>query len=386
MTKNIFIPSIIIIFCILIIYAIYNNYNNNKLKNFIESFQDKNLNKNVINNANYNINYTKALANGSWTCLNTEVDSNYNVTNLMLVDTTANTITLDSVIYNILSINNDLITAQNPNNKNLVITIKYNNEFSIEKSNVLNKQFKDSYEIRSVVTLFNKNVILSRHASYKIYNNKAGGKIYRIIKSGDYLIESISPTYDFKTYNVLIGDYIYPQNYISLVFGSNNNTEYYNTITNKYAGKLRFAIQRVYDSPTGNQITTHCSEPLLINALSGAIIPDTINILPFNEDNSVNNFKSFFKPKSTILYFYQLVNVNVSYEYTDTNPIVQPQSVLNLQNNSNSMFLENVQYNNLNSVAQLNKSTYNMILITEYPVSDQNTNISIDFSIMYNFL
>ena len=77
MSTKVIYPILIIIFSILIIFAIINNKNNNKLnigvENFVNSYLDKRR-ETLMSNVETNTENTKNIANGNWTYYDTTVD------------------------------------------------------------------------------------------------------------------------------------------------------------------------------------------------------------------------------------------------------------------------------------------------------------------------
>ena len=396
MSNKIIYPILIILFSILFIYAIISNRNINKLNNNIENFKNEyieaikdNLEENAVNNNTF----SKELANGTWTTMSTEVDSNYNVTNVMEINITDvingssdnfGTINFMGSEFNIILALNDNITAVSTSLNVLNIHIKLFNKFTEENNININKPFYIPDTPNAIVTIFISDFMVFKYASYKVYDNKVGAEVYRIIKAKDYIIEQPPPVYDFKTYNVLIGNYMFPQNYITAKFGT-TNTSIYNKIMSDYSQNIKFSIQRVFSSPTGNEIITRNSEPILLNCIYNDQIPTTINIVSFSEDKTANSLVSFFKPKATLLYFYKLINLNTTYGYGNNNLNSVTDNVFNLQNNSSNMYKPIIQYNTLNTVQQVNTNTYQMTLVRSIKC-DLDNPISINFSEVYRLL
>lgn len=396
MSSKIIYPILIILFSILFIYAIISNRNINKLNNNIENFKNgyleklkDDLDKNTINNNTF----SKDLANGDWTTMSTEVDSNYNVTNLMKINITNvidgssdnfGTINFMGSDFNIMLALNDNITAVSKALNVLNIHIKLFNKFTEENNININTPFYIPDTPNAIVSIFISDFLVFKYASYKVYNNKVGAEVYRIIKAKDYIVEQPPPIYDFKTYNVLIGNYVLSQNYITVKFGT-TNTSIYNKIITEYSQNIKFSIQRVFESPTGNEIITKNSKPILLNCIYNDQIPTEINIVPFSDDKTSNSLISFFKPKATILYFYKLVNLNTTYGYGNDKLNSVTNNVFNLQNNSTNMYSPIIQYNTLNTVQQVNTSTYQMTFVKNIK-SDLDNPTSINFSELYGLL
>lgn len=405
MKNKIIYPVLIIIFSILIILAILQNKNNKKLNNGLEKFmnnyyletEENNLKLNVENN----LSITKEFANGSWTFFSSSVDSNHNVSDLIQINITNipdmksnnnnyGNITINDMIYIITFITNEIIIA---NNDYLTLNIKFLNIFSNENKINLNPSFQIPNTPTCIISLFNQKNFVTKFVSYKVYDNKAYGELYRIIKTGTYFIDSAPPLYDFNSYNVIIGKYQFPPNAISLQFGINDSNTM-NTIMNNYGNSIKFTMRRVFYSPTNNnqEIITINSTPVSLNLISNNTIPTYINIIPFSADQTVNRLSTFFKPKATILYFYSLTNDCSTYDYSDKNPITVSNSVLKLsqQNNAVSSFPASIQYSNLSSVERTDTSTYTRTLVGKYtsnlndPTLIPFTDVSKFFSIPYS--
>lgn len=390
MSNKIIYPILIILFTILIIYSIISTKFNNKLNYNIEKFKNNYLE----NNASNNNNFMKDLANGSWTTLNSTVDANYNVHNLMNInivnvigsvkninDKKIGSILFLGSLFDITFAVDDNLIAVSNNFDILNLHIKFG-DVKKKDSDIFYKTETEE----AIVSIYFGNLLILRYASYKIYNDKAGAEVYRIIKSGDFFVEQPPPIYDYKAYNTLIGNYLFPTNYIKFNFGT-TNTNIQSIINDKYFGKLQFSIQRVFSSPTGNDIITKNSPPVLLSALSNGQIPTTITIAPFVQDKNANALISFFKPKATIVYFYKLIDINISYAYGDNNLKNVPNNVFNLQNNATTLFEPIVSYNNLSTVEQINTNKYQMTLLLPTPaISNLSDPTIINFSEIYSLL
>lgn len=400
MSNKIIYPVLIIIFSILIIFAILQNKNNKKLNSGLEKFMNSYLEyeKNDLKlNVENNLAITKEFANGTWTSFNTNIDSNYNATNLITINIdnipnidNSNNKTFGTVILNentfiINFISNEIIIADYNNEQTL--NIKLLNMFSPNENKInINPTYNIPNTPISIISFLSGDTLLYKIASYKIYNNKVSGEIYRIIKSQNYFINDPPEVYDFKSYNKIIGNYKFPNNLITLTFGSSNN-EIQQKIINNYGGIIKFSIRRVFYSPSKatEEIITKNSDPVLLSVLNSDNIPNNIVIKPFSNDQDKNNLNSFFKPKATILYFYKITNYNSTYSFSDKKPISVSKNVLKLQNNGDNMFKDSIQYDNLTSVERTNTSTFTMTYVTTVN-SNLNDSTIIPFSVLYNKL
>jgi len=400
MSNKIIYPVLIIIFSILIIFAILQNKNNKKLNSGLEKFMNNYLEyekNNLKLNVENNLAITKEFANGTWTSFNTNIDSNYNATNLITInidnipsiDNSNNkifgTIILNGNTFIINFISNEIIIADYNNVQTL--NIKLLNMFSPNENKInINPTYNIPNTPISIISFLSGDTLLYKIASYKIYNNKVSGEIYRIIKSQNYFINDPPEIYDFKTYNKIISNYQFSNNLIKLTFGTSHD-EIKKIIINSYGGSIKFSIRRVFYSPSkdGKEIITKNSIPLVLNVLNNDNIPNNIVIRPFSNDKDKNNLNSFFKPKATILYFYKITNYSSTYNFSDKNPISVSKNVLKLQNDADNMFKDSIQYDNLTSVERTNTSTFNMTYVTTVN-SNLNDSTIIPFSDLYNLL
>jgi hypothetical protein len=406
MTNKIIFPVLIIIFSLLVIFAIVNNRKNKKLNNSIEKFAD-NFSENkvisgdflertknqIINNAITNSTFTKDILNGTWTTLNTEVNSDYSVTKLMNINVNEifsmdtqkpnfGTLEIDGEIYNIIILLNENLIAQSQNSKLLNLHMKFLNKFNTDKLD--NRPYKNSETFTAVVSMYSNNVLLTKYISYKVFDNKVSPDIYSIIKSKNFLVGQPPPNFDFDTYNVIIGGYKFPSNYMYFSFGL-TNADKLKIINSKYQGKLRFSIQRIFESPTKNEIITRNSTPVILDAVDNGSIPSEIVISSFADDKNANSLSKFFKPKSTILYFYKLDRVEKSYDYAKPGLLRSPKDYLQIKSNASSMFDANTDYNDLNSVREKSNNYYKMTYV-ETKLSNLNDLTIFSFSSIFPFL
>jgi hypothetical protein len=381
-------PIIIIIFSILFIYAILKNKENKNFNDKVENFLNKKWDK-LRNSALSNVSFTTNFLNGSWTTLNTKVDSSYNVNNIMeininksikdnLQNNNYGTITIDNTTYNIILISNENIIGRIVNRQDNIansaaslhikIINTYNTNDNIYEKNLI---FTNNTNQKCIVSQYMGDTLLYRYISYKIYNNKVGSELYRIILAGHYYIAKDPPMYDYNVYNKLINNYNYPTNYIKIDnYDVSNNSELskttLNNLKNKYNNVMKFCIQRVFYSPAygGNEIITKLSNPIELEMSKSDNLPTKLTVVPFKDDKDANNLQSFFRPKSTILYCTSLDNSNEKFNYSNKNKISIPNSFLKLsdKNNSTNMFSENgILIDNILSVEKIivnNNSLY----------------------------
>ena len=418
MSNKIIYPILIIIFSILIIYGIISNKNNSKLntnfENFENNFESKYkeiLKSSVVNNTLFTtkmINYI----NGNWTTSNTTVDSNYVASNLMKIDIKSpsspsmvgnnlndyGTINLGSgsaagpMVFRINFILNDNLTAvmldpvtNTPTLYNL--HIKFYNNFNKSDEENINPPFNNPHEFNAVVSLFQNNTLYTKFVSYKIYNsdNKVGDEVYRIIKAGTYKINKAPPIYDYATYNTILKNYKFTNNYLTAIFGRTNAT-ILNRLSTRYQQGLKLCIKRVFYSPTNDntEIISSSSPEIILNVISSNRIPTSLRICSFLDDKIHNNLDAFFKPKATILYFYKYVASDTTYKFASSD-ITQPNTVLNIGNNASSITENTIVFNNLLSAQKGIQRNYSLTYIKRYN-SNLNDPTIVNFSDLYNLL
>jgi hypothetical protein len=149
---------------------------------------------------------------------------------------------------------------------------------------------------------------------------------------------------------------------------------------------MKFAIQRVYKSPTDNYITTKLSSPIMLKVIKDKTIPNEIKITSFKQDFDLNGLKNYFQPHSTIVYFYKFDKLNETYDFKDTNMMNLQRSSFDFKNNSENMYEPNIKFNNLNSVRKINTSTYKIHKIAEILSTSLSFSPVIPFSNLYNLL
>ena len=223
MSNKIIYPALIIIFSILVIYAIINKWNNDKLNKSIESFMNNstNINPDVKRNLQNNNMVTAKIASGNWTYPNyTVVDANYNASKFMVINASPNklgdnygTITIDDDTYKITFLLGMNLVAQKNGNSIHTLHIKFYNIFINETSdNLLN----NTGTMDCTVTTYIGNNVSSKFYSYKIEENPVSSQLYSIINTNDYNAQQPPEIYDLEAYSVLMHNYTYSTNYICL--------------------------------------------------------------------------------------------------------------------------------------------------------------------------
>jgi hypothetical protein len=404
MTTKILYPILVIIFSLLVIYGILvirkNNILNNKLENFINFYQ--NIEKfDSLDGSTLNAQTLNDIVNGNWTTLETVGDDNCNLTNLMEIKSTSasaedqngnkagtfGTISLNNDTFTITYISLENLTARSNSKKSVTITINFNiqlqNQINIAK---INQPFFNPDQYNGDLGIYIDSKLINKYAIYKVNGKTANSDLCRIVKSQNVLVEQPPPVYDFATYNVLVNNYIYASNYISVNDWIINN-DILNIINTKYFGNIKFSIQRIFYSPTGadNEIITPASIPIVLNCVQNGQIPNNLIITSFSQDQEANSLKAFFKPKGTRLLFYKLTDIKPTYQYGNINSLSTPITALQLQNNSNSLFSQNILFPDVNSVQLLNTNNYKGTFIKSV-ASDLTSQTMIKFSEIFSLL
>jgi len=310
--NNLIYPFLIIIFSILFIFGILRIRKMNTLENNLDTFINYNSTYNSNNfkehfidesiNNSYSNDYIKTVLNGKWTTINSSCDSNGNVSKTMTVSienlstnnlelnstsgdysTTSNIgkIQIDSVDYDIKYASIDNLTARSINMKSLSLSILFNNRMGDDDKT--EKPLNDPNTFNGVMSIYMDNNLVYKYAIYKINDDGiATSDLCRIIQSKNIMIDQPPPIYDFKTYNIIINEYKFPSNYLS-ISNWTTNTDIVNVIQRKYAGQIQFAIQRVFNSPASKNadIISYLSDPVILNCVDGSQIPKTLTVTPF---------------------------------------------------------------------------------------------------------
>lgn len=373
-------PFIIIIFSVLIFFALVNNERNKRFNNAFEKF---------INNT---IDFSPKLFNGFWTSLDTIVNSRGQASNLININIDINTLYFEGVPYKIENIKGRILTSKNNINNNK-LQIKMINAFSNLKEEDDNNQEDSSDSLVSdvlvgIVLISKADKITNKFAIYKLDSKGyLDQRAITIIQNKSHIYKIPTPSFNMDNYfNIVSNKYKYPSNLITLQFGTTNNN-IFNKLSNKYNGTLRFSIQRVYRTPLGGEITTRISNSINVNSIKQLQIPTKIVISPFDNEKTLNNITNFEEhiPKYTILYFYKITNTNQLFKYSNPNLISVNKSEFKFKNNANSMFKNTISFNHLNTSTKVLKNVNYMTYVGKYTSNSSSPTI-IDFSVLYNFL
>lgn len=420
------IPVLVIILCSLSIYYIYYYKQNEYYKNIIEksmiseieNFEnlENSQNYSLIQNAMNNPAFTRLLANGDWTTdksnIIVEKNNKSRVSNLMKINideeggglinlsmsrekykiTSLLNMTISGQIYNksnksiIITFVNPYVKNKNKNNSQIAIELKKymskNNNFGINDRQKIEELIKEKDDIiKCRVQIYQNNSIIKDYISYKIFDsNNIGGKLSRLISSGQYYDLNFNMKYDLNLYNKYLYDYKYPKNMFSVVFPTINEAKkhtssFMNTLSQKYTNQLYICYSRSFMTIDNQVLTTKVSEPYALNVVSGNNYFQTINLKPEIEERKYNNISKHFPLKYTTIYLYKMNKTNNTFSFLSNLTLFK--NTLNLKNGANAMFKNNnIEYPDLNSVENNNKNTYNLVLVKEYQISD-NAKLSI---------
>ena len=396
MSNKIIYPILIIIFSILIVYAILTKRKNDKLNNNIEKFLNSDKKSNDLSKSNLaknNINnsiMTNIFANGYWSTPTTRVNGG-KVENVMIMKATSlMSNNMSSGNYGSINVLNNIYNITYISNENIIGKTTSNNFIYIKIYNTFSKESKDVPQINGTVTslvkMYNNDVLMSEFFSYKIPDISNIQFVNNLIKKQDIYVKKPAEVYDLKAYYQLINNYQYADNFLFMEYASSNE-DILNKIKVNYSNKLIFSIKRVYKTITGNNITTAMSPNITLKGYDdNKNIASYIVMKSFKNDLDKMKLTSTFIPVSTILYFYRLKNIDTKYSYGDSRLYNTPNSTFNLQNNAENMYLSTIQYNNLNSITETNNSIYELTLVGTYNIDTFNKlkDIKVPFSNVYN--
>jgi len=408
-------PILIIIFSILFIFGLLRMQKTNILENNLEKYinyastlnsklTEHFIDESINDSANISNDYIKKVLNGNWTTLNSICDSSGKVSKMMNIQLNnlstnnisatdsdeSNSLNLgiiktDDAEYNIRYASISNLTAKAINQKSLSLSIIFNNKIGKDAST--DNPLNDPNTFNGVMSLYIDSTLIYKFSIYKVNDDgTASSDLCRIIQSKNILIDQPPPIYDFKTYNIVLNNYKFPTNYLSigdLII----NTDILNVIQKKYAGQIQFAIQRVFNSPASqnSEIISYLSDPIILKCINGNQIPNTLTVVPFSSDKDINELDSFLSPKATILHFFKFKSTDVTYGYKDQNLMENPITTMNFTNGASSLMKNTIKFNNLNTVELINTNNYEVTYVTRSN-SDYDTSTTFNFADIYPLL
>ena len=281
--------------------------------------------------------------------------------------------------YMITYIFNENIVGKSTNGNNNYIYIKIFNIFSDESEN----SPQNNGTVSSLVKMYNGDQVIQTFYSFRIIDIKDTQSVQKLLSNGDSYTPKPPEIYDLDAYKTIINKYQYSPNVLRMEYDTRNDT-ILNVINKNYSSGIIYRIQRVITSITGNKITTAISPSIILPGSKSNNIGTFLIIKSLKSDFDTMSLNSYFKPLSTILYFYKMSNFSTGYSFSDANLYNTPNSTFNLKNNSNNMYQSNIQYNNLNSIKETNTSTYQLIPVGNFTSTDINQEIRVPFSQIYN--
>jgi hypothetical protein len=164
-----------------------------------------------------------------------------------------------------------------------------------------------------------------------------------------------------------------------------NNQTIYDKLNKQYNGVISFKIQRTFHSPMGGEFTSPFSSRIDLDAYNKTNIITKLVISPVDDDFKASNIKGKYQPKSTTIYFYKIIDTNITYSYTN-NSIATNKNPFELKNGGTSMYYNDIHFPDLNSVQKSNRSTFNIIKFKTIYNNKSSDSISVPFSDLHHLL
>jgi hypothetical protein len=390
--NNIFIPILIILFSILIIVGLFQLRKKQKIDRIFESFTSK-IRQPLLNNVKQtelttNTQFSAKYMTGYWTKPDTSLDSKDKPKNLCYIDVENNKITnsYKGLDYKIISFTNlHIVAVPIHKHHNLTLSIDATNVYTNPTENSMNSKINIPFCIFSISR--NDKVIVPPYYSYRVPSGKIRHQLKNIITSKNYKVIESQPLINMSAYNTILNNYKYANNLIRTVMDTpiSNNQKIYNKLNKQYNGIVSFKIQRTFHSPMGGEFTSPFSRRIDLDAYNKTNIITKLVISPVDDDFKASNIKGKYQPKSTTIYFYKIINTNISYSYTN-NSIATNKDPFELKNGGDSMYYNNIHFPDLNSVQKKNTSTFNIIKFKTIYNNKSSDSISVPFSDLHHLL
>ena len=390
--NNIFIPILIILFSILIIVGLFQLRKKQKIDRIFESFTSK-ISQPLLNNVNEtqlttNTQFSAKYMSGYWTNQNTSLNSNNKATNLCYIDVENNEIknSYKGLDYKIISFTNlHIVAIPKHKHHNLTLSIDATNVYTNPTKNSMNSKIDIPFCIFSVSR--NDKVVVPPYYSYKIPSGKIRHQLKNIIISKNYKVIQSQPLINMNAYNTILNNNKYPKHFIRGIMNTSisNHQNIYNKLNKQYNGVVSFKIKRTFHSPMGGNFSSRFSPRIDLDAYNKTNIITTLVISSVDDDFKASNIKGKYQPKSTTIYFYKIINTNISYSYTN-NSIATNRDPFELKNGGASMYYNNIHFPDLNSVEKMNRSTYNIIKFKTIYNNKSSDSIRIPFSDLHHLL
>ena len=390
--NNILIPILIILFSILIIVGLFQLRKKQKIDRIFESFTSK-IREPLLNNVKQielttNTQFSTKYMTGYWTKDDTSLDSNDKAKNVCYIDVENNEITnsYKGLDYKIISFTNlHIVAVPKHKHHNFTLSIDATNIYTSPTENSMDSKINIPFCIFSISQ--NDKIIVPPYYSYKVPSGKIRHQLKNIISSKNYKVVQSQPLINMIAYNKILHNYKYADNLIKRIMNTSisNHQNVYNKLNKQYNGVVSFKIQRTFYSPMGGDFSSPFSQRIDLDAYNKKNIITTLIISPVDNDFKASNIKGKYQPKSTTIYFYKIIDTNISYSYTNKS-IATNKNPFELKNGGSSMYYNDIYFPDLNSIQKKNRSTYNVIKFKTIFNNKSSDSISIPFSDLYNLL
>jgi len=361
---------VILLVCVLFIYGILFNIKNNQTKLIIESFSDiKNIFKEPLKELNNNqqgiyLSRMDAFMLGTWTTNESTVTGDQ-VNNVMTIakneDKDNKTISIFNVEYPISFIGEGVIITEKVNNTSILI-----NFLNFTQTSDLQQPFKDIVGLQRGIVYFS-GIIQKTYLTYKLLNgttlSKDQNELKRIIENKIFGVNPPPLNFDIFTYKIMVDNYKYPNNMISL---TDKTIPYKNIakwridkLKNIYHNKIMFSMKRIYKGVNNERVTTQMSQKYNVVPLDENGLRNQIIIKKAEEELLLNRITNSFKLIQTEVYYYYVQKTTQDYQYQDTTLSYSYSSNMNLIGNLQNSFTNTISYPDLGSIINKGNNYYN---------------------------
>jgi hypothetical protein len=361
---------IILLVCILFIYGLLFNIKNKQTKFIMESFIDiesdfkKPLTELNNNQQRIYLSRMNTFMLGDWTTNESTVSGN-EVNNIMSIykhqDEDMNLISIMNVEYPISFVGEGVIITEKVNDTSILI-----NFLNFTQTTDLQQPFKDIVGLPRGIVYFSGK-IEKTYLTYKLLNgttlSENQKELKRIIENKIFTVKPPPLNYDIYTYKIMIDNYKYPDNMITM---SNNTIPYkdiaqwrIDKLKNIYQNKIMFSIKRVYEGVNKERVTTQMSQKYNVVPLDENGLKNQIIIKKAQEELLLNRITNSFTLIETEVYYYYIQKTTQSYQYQDKNLLYNNASNMNLVGNLQNSFTNSISYPELGSLINNGINYYN---------------------------
>jgi len=353
-----------------------------------ENFSKKNINENFVagplvqNSPNNELPYIIYSLKGTWTNNNSIVQNNkiYNTTTVNISDEKNPIVKfkfknkkIKTKIYQVTGVKDNSIICKSKDNSNILYIRLLNDKEDVK----IYKNTLVQYNGQKCLFSFyypTSNKPFSRYISYQILKQPVDSNLLNIVRGKDWIVDFVKEPYDFKTYNIIVGNYKFPKKIMKITYNkknNNNNKNMFKVIKEKYPKGITLYLKRIYVSPNGKnkEIKTHISKPFKILIKSEDKIPEMIKIIDFNADKKINskgkyifNKSNKFVPKCTYVYIEQFYHMKDEFKKIPTKKVNKREFILN--KNAKNIFKDNIEFINLNKLIKNLTYDYKMKYFT----------------------